>query len=142
MALVVAIIAVIIGNYQQLVARYPQGGGLAAAAGEAFGEAWSFVPIGALIVDFALTISSAPPPAPRSHRLRARCGGLPGALGTSASRAVPIEPAHERAVVLRQVSKGGFPGEEPMAGFCGRLSYRWDAVRGGGGRRSSGPRRI
>lgn len=57
MGLVVAIITVIIINYQQLVARYPQGGGAAAAAGEAFGEAWSFVPIGALIVDFVLTIA-------------------------------------------------------------------------------------
>jgi hypothetical protein len=57
MGLVVVIIAVIIGNYQQLVARYPRGGGAAAAAGEAFGEAWSFVPIGALIVDFVLTIA-------------------------------------------------------------------------------------
>lgn len=57
MGLVVAIIAVIIVNYQQLVARYPQGGGAAAAAGDAFGEAWTFIPIGALIVDFVLTIS-------------------------------------------------------------------------------------
>jgi len=57
MGLVVAIIAVIIGNYQQLIARYPHGGGAAAASGEAFGEAWSFVPVGALIVDFVLTIA-------------------------------------------------------------------------------------
>lgn len=38
-------------------ARYPGGGGAAAAAGEAFGEVWAFVPIGALIVDFVLTIA-------------------------------------------------------------------------------------
>lgn len=57
MGLVVAIIV----NYQQLVARYPQGGGAAAAAGDAFGEAWSFIPIGALIVDFVLTISISTP---------------------------------------------------------------------------------
>ena len=57
MALVVAIIAVVIVNYHQLVARFPEGGGAAAAAGLAFGEAWAFVPIGALIVDFVLTIS-------------------------------------------------------------------------------------
>jgi amino acid transporter len=57
MSLVVAIIALVIVNYHQLVARYPQGGGAAAAAGEAFGTAWAFVPIGALIVDFALTIA-------------------------------------------------------------------------------------
>ncbi|MEV5875435.1 amino acid permease [Streptomyces sp. NPDC052101] len=57
MGLVVGLIALVIVNYHQLVARYPQGGGAAAAAGEAFGEAWAFVPIGALIVDFVLTIA-------------------------------------------------------------------------------------
>ena len=57
MTLVVAIIAVVIVNYHQLVGRYPQGGGAAAATGEAFGEASAFIPIGALIVDFVLTIA-------------------------------------------------------------------------------------
>jgi amino acid transporter len=57
MAVVVAIIALVIINYHQLVARFPQGGGAAAAAGAAFGEGWAFVPIGALIVDFVLTIA-------------------------------------------------------------------------------------
>jgi hypothetical protein len=47
----------VIVNYNQLVARYPDGGGAAAAAGEEFGEAVAFVPIGALIVDFVLTIA-------------------------------------------------------------------------------------
>jgi amino acid transporter len=57
MALVVAIIALIITNYHQLVARFPEGGGAAAAAGRAFGESWAFIPIGALVVDFVLTIA-------------------------------------------------------------------------------------
>ncbi|WP_234376895.1 amino acid permease [Streptomyces sp. TP-A0356] len=57
MGLVVGLIALVIVNYHQLVGRYPQGGGAAAAAGEAFGEAWAFVPIGALFVDFVLTIA-------------------------------------------------------------------------------------
>ena len=57
MGLVVALIAVVIVNYHQLVGRYPGGGGAAAAAGEAFGEAVAFGPIGALIVDFVLTIA-------------------------------------------------------------------------------------
>lgn len=57
MTAVVAIVAVVVVNYQQLVARYPHGGGAAAATGEAFGEAAAFVPIGALIVDFVLTIA-------------------------------------------------------------------------------------
>lgn len=57
MTLVVAIIVLVIVNYHQLVGRYPQGGGAAAAAGEAFGEASAFIPIAALIVDFVLTIA-------------------------------------------------------------------------------------
>ena len=57
MGVVVAIIALVITNYHQLVARFPEGGGAAAAAGAAFGEAWAFIPIGALIVDFVLTIA-------------------------------------------------------------------------------------
>ncbi|MBT1001626.1 amino acid permease [Paenarthrobacter sp. DKR-5] len=57
MVLVVAIIALVILNYRQLVARYPQGGGASAAVGEAFGDGWSFLPIGALVVDFVLTIA-------------------------------------------------------------------------------------
>ena len=57
MGLVVVIIALVIVNYHQLVGRFPEGGGAAAAAGKAFGEGWAFVPIGALIVDFVLTIA-------------------------------------------------------------------------------------
>lgn len=57
MVLVVAIIALVILNYRQLIIRYPQGGGAAAATGEAFGDRWSFIPIGALVVDFVLTIA-------------------------------------------------------------------------------------
>jgi amino acid transporter len=57
MLLVVAVVALVIANYHQLVARFPEGGGAAAAAGAAFGEGWAFIPIGALIVDFVLTIA-------------------------------------------------------------------------------------
>jgi hypothetical protein len=57
MAVVVGIIALVTLNYWQLVRRFPQGGGAAEAAGQAFGTPWAFPPIGALIVDFALTIS-------------------------------------------------------------------------------------
>jgi hypothetical protein len=57
MALVTAIIALVTLNYWQLVRRFPQGGGSPEAAGRAFGEAWSFLPIVALLVDFALTIA-------------------------------------------------------------------------------------
>ena len=57
MGLVVAIIALVIVNYRQLIARYPKGGGASAAVGEAFGDGWSFIPVGALVVDFVLTIA-------------------------------------------------------------------------------------
>ena len=57
MALVVGIIGLVIANYHVLVAMYPRGGGTAAATGQAFGEGAAFLPIGALIVDFALTIA-------------------------------------------------------------------------------------
>jgi hypothetical protein len=56
MAVVVAVIGLVIANYHRLVARFP-GGGDAAAAGAAFGEGWSFLPLGALVVDYALTIA-------------------------------------------------------------------------------------
>ena len=57
MALVVAIVALVVFNYWFLIKRFPEGGGDAAAAGIAFGEGWAFPPMGALIVDFALTIA-------------------------------------------------------------------------------------
>jgi hypothetical protein len=56
MAVVIAIIALVIVNYHRLLARFP-GGGDAAAAGTAFGEGWAFLPLGSLIVDYALTIA-------------------------------------------------------------------------------------
>jgi hypothetical protein len=56
MAIVVAVIALVIGNYHRLVGRFP-GGGDAAAAGTAFGDGWAFLPLGSLIVDYALTIA-------------------------------------------------------------------------------------
>lgn len=57
MAVVVGIIALVTLNYWQLVRAFPEGGGSPEAAGRAFGEQWSFLPIGALVVDFALTIA-------------------------------------------------------------------------------------
>ncbi|HLL37239.1 MAG TPA: amino acid permease [Streptomyces sp.] len=56
MTLVIGLVLVITANYWQLVRRFPRGGGAAAAAGRAFGPRWTFLPIGALVVDFVLTI--------------------------------------------------------------------------------------
>ena len=57
MGLVLGIIALVSLNYHQLYARFPEGGGDAAATGAAFGEGWAFLPLGSLIVDYALTIT-------------------------------------------------------------------------------------
>jgi amino acid transporter len=57
MGIVIGIIALVTLNYWQLVRTFPEGGGSPEAAGRAFGEEWSFLPIGALVVDFALTIA-------------------------------------------------------------------------------------
>jgi hypothetical protein len=57
MGLVIGIIALVTLNYWQLVRAFPRGGGSPEAAGTAFGEGWTFLPIGALVVDFALTIA-------------------------------------------------------------------------------------
>jgi hypothetical protein len=57
MGLVVGIIVLVSINYHQLYARFPEGGGDAAATAAAFGEGWAFLPLGSLIVDYALTIT-------------------------------------------------------------------------------------
>jgi hypothetical protein len=57
MGLVLGIIVLVSLNYHQLYARFPEGGGDAAATGAAFGEGWAFLPLGSLIVDYALTIT-------------------------------------------------------------------------------------
>jgi amino acid transporter len=57
MALVIGTIALVSASYVQLVRRFPGGGGGAQALADAFGEGWAFVPLGALLVDFTLTIA-------------------------------------------------------------------------------------
>jgi hypothetical protein len=55
--IVLGIITLVDVNYWQLVGRFPLGGGSAEATARAFGTSWVFLPIGALIVDFVLTIT-------------------------------------------------------------------------------------
>lgn len=57
MAAVVAIIAVISATYDELIGCFPKGGGGPRGVGEAFGEGWAFIPLGALLVDFTLTVA-------------------------------------------------------------------------------------
>jgi len=57
MTLVVVTIAVVAAGYHQLIGRFPNGGGGAEGLAAAFGEGWAFLPVGALLVDFTLTIA-------------------------------------------------------------------------------------
>jgi len=57
MALVVGTIGVVAASYHQLIGRFPGGGGGAEGLAAAFGEGWAFLPLGALLVDFTLTIA-------------------------------------------------------------------------------------
>jgi amino acid transporter len=57
MGVVLGVIALVALNYHHLYARFPEGGGDAAATAAAFGEGWAFLPLGSLIVDYALTIA-------------------------------------------------------------------------------------
>src|SRR6516225_2775757 len=57
MAAVIAIIAVISATYHELIGRFPSGGGGPEGIAHAFGEGWAFIPLGALLVDFTLTVA-------------------------------------------------------------------------------------
>jgi hypothetical protein len=57
MAAVIAIIAVISVTYHELIGLFPSGGGGPEAIADAFGEGWAFIPLGALLVDFTLTVA-------------------------------------------------------------------------------------
>ena len=57
MAAIIAIIAVISATYHELIGRFPGGGGGPEGVANAFGEGWAFVPLGALLVDFTLTVA-------------------------------------------------------------------------------------
>ncbi len=57
MALVVGVIVVVSLTYNEVIGRFPGGGGGAEAVATAFGEGWAFLPLGALLVDFTLTVA-------------------------------------------------------------------------------------
>jgi hypothetical protein len=57
MAAVIAIIGVISATYHELIGRFPGGGGGPEGVARAFGEGWAFIPLGALLVDFTLTVA-------------------------------------------------------------------------------------
>ncbi len=57
MALVIATIVVVAASYHQLVRRFPNGGGGPRSLATAYGEGYAFLPLGALLVDFTLTVA-------------------------------------------------------------------------------------
>lgn len=57
MGVVVGIVVVVAITYHQLIGRFPEGGGGPEAVARAFGEGWAFLPLGALLVDFTLTVA-------------------------------------------------------------------------------------
>jgi hypothetical protein len=57
MSLVVGIIVVVSFTYHQLIGRFPSGAGGPKAVATAFGDDWVFLPLGALLVDFTLTVA-------------------------------------------------------------------------------------
>ena len=57
MIMVLGIIVLVAVNYHHLYARFPEGGGDAAASASAFSEGLAFLPLAALTVDYALTIA-------------------------------------------------------------------------------------
>jgi hypothetical protein len=57
MALVVATVAIIAATYHQLIRRFPEGGGGARSVASAYGDGWAFIPLGALLVDFTITVA-------------------------------------------------------------------------------------
>lgn len=56
MTAIIAIIGVISATYHELIGRFPGGGGPEGIT-RAFSEGWAFVPLGALLVDFTLTVA-------------------------------------------------------------------------------------
>lgn len=57
MGAVVVIIVVVAATYDQLIRRFPNGGGGPKGVAAAFGDGWAFLPLGALLVDFTLTVA-------------------------------------------------------------------------------------
>jgi hypothetical protein len=57
MLVVLTIVVLVSVNYHQLYAMFPEGGGDAAASAAAFSEGLAFLPLAALVVDYALTIA-------------------------------------------------------------------------------------
>lgn len=103
MALVVATIALVAATYHQLVRRFPGGGGGPEALVASFGEGFAFVSLGALLVDFTLTVaisSAAGASAIIAYVPELAEARVPLALGLAALVAAGISLGHRGRVVF------------------------------------------
>ncbi len=101
MALVVGIVVVISLTYHQLIGRFPEGGGGPEGVAAAFGEGWTFLPLGALLVDFTLTVavsSSAGAAALIAYVPSLAASRLPIALALAAFVAIAVLVGHRGRV--------------------------------------------
>ena len=101
LALVIATIAVVSATYHQLIRRFPTGGGGPRGLAAAFGEGWAFLPLGALLVDFTLTVAvscAAGAAALIAYVPELADARLPLALGLAAAVAAVISLGHRGRV--------------------------------------------
>jgi len=97
MGVVVGIIVVVAATYHQLIGRFPSGAGGPKAVAVAFGDDWVFLPLGALLVDFTLTVAvscSAGAAATIAYAPELEAARLPIALALAAFVALGVLVGH------------------------------------------------
>jgi hypothetical protein len=132
MGMVIATIAIVSATYHQLIRRFPAGGGGPRSLAAAFGEGWAFLPLGALLVDFTLTVAvscSAGAAALIAYVPELAEWRIPIALGLAVAVAAGISLGHRGRVffataalaflglALVVIARGAFadPGASPPA---------------------------
>jgi Amino acid permease len=103
MALVIGTITVVAATYHQLIRRFPGGGGGPEGLAAAFGEGFAFVSLGALLVDFTLTVAiscAAGASAIIAYEPELADARLPLAIGLAVLVAAGINFGHRGRVVF------------------------------------------